>query len=221
MKINLSIIRYLFADKILLIKSIIVILLASSIIGGYLYVKSIRSELEIATNRANRYENNMNQYQSLLSKSKNDNRVLELSIDDLKYANDSLLHKIDLFVKSKNKNKPANPGNSAAGINTSINIIDSIMVPVECRVDTIINPNAETKIGVKLDSGLLKISTQINNTEILYVHSQREYVNKYKSKWHRFWKFDWKKRDVNRYDIENSNDIIKIKDIRVINITEK
>ena len=60
----------------------------------------------------------------------------------------------------------------------------------------------------------------MNNTQVLYVYPQREYVNKYKNGWRRFWNFDYKKTEVVRYELINTNDLIKVDDFRVYKIEE-
>ena len=53
------------------------------------------------------------------------------------------------------------------------------------------------------------------------VEEKKEYRNKYKNGWVRFWHFDWKRIRTKKYQIVNSNPIIKVTDTRVIELPKQ
>ena len=67
---------------------------------------------------------------------------------------------------------------------------------------------------------MLNAKVDISNTQILYVMNKKEYRNKYRNWFSRLLHFDFKK-DINyKYQIHNSNDLIRIESTRIIEITK-
>jgi hypothetical protein len=175
-----------------------------------------KSKIEIAA-----YKNNQREYENIISKNTQDKRVLELSSVDLKYSNDKLVHTIDsigkLLKKAGNK-----PGDVSSGITSQIHDTAVIIIPGidSCAFDTTIVHNEFTKSRVIAKNNVVKEILDVNNTEYLYVYSSREYVNTYKTFLGRLFHLDWHKVTLDRYDIENTNKLIKNSDIRIIKVRE-
>lgn len=162
---------------------------------------------------------NITSYQDQLDSTIKDKAVLELTAASLEHFNDSIVQEM---IKTKKRLKIAlnKPGDVAAHIGTSFETNDTIYlpIPVECEFDTVIKPDTLTEFSIKYKNNQLIHRAEINNSQDLFVYSNREYVNEYKSGWSRFWHFDWKKRDINRYVIENTNENIKVTNTRVFKI---
>lgn len=194
------------------LKIIFICTCALLLTGGAFFVYEKIKENNRLKNRIEQLDNNVIQYQALARGLHNDNRVLRLSVDDLRHSNDSLIDKIEKIKKSVKapKNKP---GDITIGVETGIDVSDTTKVKneVEFKLDTTIIYNDLTKLSIKIEKDSLITRFRVNNLQVLFVYSREEYVNSYKNKWVRFWKFDWKKHQVNRYLIKNSNDIIETK----------
>ena len=182
--------------------------------GGIKRYMEIKQQLEYANNSVQAY---MDQFDASMKS----RAVLELSAATLRRSNDSLIQSLEETRKSL-KIALNKPGDVAANIVTKINTTDTIYLPLpaECRFDTVIKPNDLTKFSIKYENNSLIHSAEINNEQHLFVYSQREYINEYKNGFRRFLRFDWRKRDISRYEIENTNDKIKVTDTRVIKIIE-
>ena len=213
-----KIVNFVAASKVKLIAISISALL---LIGGALFVNGIISQNKSLRENNYRLINNVSQYESLASGLRNENRVLRLFRDDLRHSNDSLIQEIEKIKKSR-KSPENKPGSITAGGNTSIDTKDTVIIDntVDFKLDTTIHYNEFTKSTIKIEKDSLFSGIKVNNTQVLYVYPQREYVNKYKNGWHRFWNFDYKKIEVVRYELINTNDLIKVDDFRVYKIEE-
>ena len=162
---------------------------------------------------------NVTSYQDQLDAAVKDKAVLELTVASLEHFNDSIVQEM---VKTKKRLKIAlnKPGDVAAHIGTSFETNDTIYlpIPIECAFDTVIKPDSLTEFSIKYKNNQLIHHSKINNNQDLFVYSNREYVNEYKSGWCRFWHFDFKKRDITRYVIENDNKNIKTINTRVFKV---
>lgn len=167
-------------------------------------------------NERDRYIGNQNAYVDIINRKIDNARVLELTVADLRNSNDKMIHYTDSVRKSlkRPKNKP---GDVSVGAGTSINVRDTNIIINQCdfKLDTTINYNKFTKSSIKINKDTLITGLNINNILSLFVYSHGEFVNTYKNGWIRFWHFDWKKEYVLKYDIVNSNDLIKTDSVRV------
>ena len=170
--------------------------------------------------------NNVRAYEDL----KSNNRVLQLKLSDLKNSNDKMIQSLD---STRNALKLAKKDlKQASAIKTSINTEftdkikrDSIKIKAD---STIINCdftfkkelNAETSIDINVIGDSIKVKLDIENIQYLFVYSKKEWRNHRKNWFDRLFHWDWKKDLIFRYEIENSNDLIKIEDTRIINIKE-
>lgn len=169
-------------------------------------------------------QNNIEAYQGLVADSQQANNVLRLNIKQLTAQNDDILHKLD-SVRSKLSIKPKQV-QTAATQTQSINVIESkgvggdiISIKDSIYNDTI-NFNDLTTVTYSISKDTVSIGLDIRNEQYLYVFDTKEYKNK-KSFIKRLLTFDFKKVHKTRYVIENTNDLIKTSDVRVIqNITK-
>ena len=208
MNIKLSILK-------IAITSVLAICSLGVIIAGIKNYYSLKEQLTNETSNRKAYEN-MN---SIL---KNDKRVLRLSVADLRDSNDKYIHSIDSLRKSLKlpKNKP---GDVSTGISTTIHdtAYVELLKPAECDIDTTIIHNEFTNTRVILHENQLKAILDVNNTEYLYVYSSREFVNSRKGWLDRLLHLDYRKEDIERYEIVNTNDLIKVGDVRIIKTVDK
>lgn len=162
--------------------------------------------------------NNYEYYQSLTGKLKEQNRTLQLSIADLNNANDSLLQNA-LEVQKKLKIKDKNLQQIQV-INTQMKdtVTQIITKDINFKEELKLNPLTTTIIERK--DSILTAILDLRNSQILFVEEKKQYRNKYKNGFQRFLHFDWKKDRVRKYQIQNSNSLIKVTDTRVVEVTE-
>ena len=189
---------------------VIAVLLALGIYSYY-----ITTRLHTTQKELDRIENNLTYYQNLQSTIQEENRVLQLTIDDLTNTNDSILNKLENTRKELNiKDKQLQ---SEAYVKTVIK--DSIRTVVkEKDFNALLTLNELTNVTVSKTDSILNVKLDITNEQFLYVRKRKVYKNKYKNGWQRFWHFDWKKVEVSYYQIHNSNPIIKVKETRVVEL---
>ena len=189
---------------------VIAVLLALGIYSYY-----ITNRLHTTQKELDRIENNLAYYQNLQSTIQEENRVLQLTIDDLTNTNDSILNKLENTRKELNiKDKQLQ---SEAYVKTVIK--DSIRTVVKEKDFTaLLTLNELTNVTVSRTDSILDVKLDITNEQYLYVRKRKVYKNKYKNGWQRFWHFDWKKVEVSDYQIHNSNPIIKVKETRVVEL---
>ena len=166
-----------------------------------------------------RLRNNNEYYQSLFNNSQNENRTLQLTIDDLNNAKDSIIQQLNetkkkLKVKDKNLEQ-------AQVINTIIK--DSITTIVKTKdIDFTqeLKLNDLTTIIVSRKDSILTATLDLQNQQTLFVQKKKQYRNHYKTWLSRFFHFDFKKDISREYIINNSNKLIKVTDTRIIEISK-
>ena len=83
-----------------------------------------------------------------------------------------------------------------------------------------LKPNQLTTITVSRKDSIFTHTMEILNRQDLFIYTKKVYRNQYKNFFQRLIHFDFKKDKINKYQIVNSNDLIKVIDTRVINISE-
>ena len=145
----------------------------------------------------------------------------------LKDQNDSLLHKLD-SVARKNKIKPSHI-NTAATQTQEIYVNKSKGVRWQDIVKTIIKDsvykdtihyNDLTTVEYTIGKDTVNIRLKVNNTQYLYIYKKKQYKNK-KSFFKRLFTLDFKKVTVYKYDIINTNELLKTSDVRVVETNQK
>lgn len=170
--------------------------------------------------RISQIYNNYKYYESQFNNTEKQNRVLQLTVNELKLSKDSLVQAInkakkELKVKDQNL-KEAHVINTEMKDTTTVKIITK-----EVDFTKELKLNSLTTITVSRKDSILTTILDLKNQQILIVEEKKEYRNKYKNLWKRFWNFDWKKDRVQKYQIKNTNDLIKVTDTRVIKMTDK
>lgn len=175
-------------------------------------VNSIDKELANALNNAKAWEN-------IANSNNENNNTLKLTIQEYKNSNDSLIKVInDQQEKLKIKDNQLHQVTSTETI-----IRDTIVekIPINDTNFTIeLKPNQLTTITVSRKDSILTHTMEILNRQDLFIYTKKVYRNQYKNFFQRLIHFDFKKDKINKYQIVNSNDLIKVIDTRVINISE-
>ena len=170
-------------------------------------------------------QNNIEAYQGSLKESQQANNVLRISLDELQDQNDALLYKVDSVMK-QTKIKPKQLYTAA----TQTQLIDVMNGKgvggdlTEILRDTIYNDtlryNDLTTIYYTIGKDTVNMKLDIKNTQYLYLYTDRQYKNK-KSFIKRLFTLDFKKVNKYKYNIVNTNDLVRTDDVRVIEIIKK
>ncbi len=170
--------------------------------------------------RISQIYNNYKYYESQFNNTEKQNRVLQLTVNELKLSKDSLVQAInkakkELKVKDQNL-KEAHVINTEMKDTTTVKIITK-----EVDFTKELKLNSLTTITVSRKDSILTTILDLKNQQILIVEEKKEYRNKYKNGFVRFLHFDWKRDKVKKYSIINSNPLIKVTDTRVLEIPKK
>lgn len=163
-------------------------------------------------------QNNIEAYQGLLSDSQQASNVLKLTVEQLQNSKDSILHKLD-SVRKELKIKPKQI-HTAATQTQVLNVIGSkgvggnIIVKDSIYTDSILY-NPLTKVKYTIGNDTVNITIDLRNEQYLYVYTKREYKNK-KNFFKRLFTLDFKKVTKYKYNIVNTNDLLKSKDVRIV-----
>ena len=156
-------------------------------------------------------------YQSLSDSTVQNNRILQLTIDDITNSNDSLIKEIELQRKQLNIKKKE--VQQATIQSQTINVDTTIIVHNDdFTID--IKPNELTSILISRKDSILSAKLEINNNQTIFITQKKEYKRKYKNWLTRLLHLDFKKINGRQYQIVNSNDLIKTKDVRIIEINK-
>lgn len=217
------ILSWLISHKKIAIKallSLLVGLLVVFSINIYKQNKRLSKSLEMA-------QNNIEAYQGILNGSQQANNVLKLDMSQLQNVNDSLIQKID-SVRKELKLKLKVIRTTATQTQTIYvtaskgvrgqDIIKTIQKDTVYKDTILINPL--TKIDYTIGKDTVSVNLDIKNQQFLYIYKKRQYKNK-KSFIKRLFTLDFKKVDMYKYQIVNTNDIIKTSDVRVIESIDK
>ena len=166
--------------------------------------------------------NNVESYVGVINGNKLHNNTLQLSVADLRTSNDSLIKQAESYRK---KLKVAQKGlKQVSAVSIEVDeqvskVIPKVSVdkPIINFKDTLYINNLTSVVVDKRDS-ILSVKLHISTDMFLYVAKTRVYRNTYSNFISRLFHFDFKKDTRNEYKITASNPIIKIKDIRVIDI---
>ena len=175
-------------------------------------VNSLDKELARSINNASTWEN-------IANSNIDNNNTLKLTIQEYKNSNDSLIKIInDQQEKLKIKD---NQLYQIASTETVIRDTIVEKIPINDTDFTIeLKPNQLTTITVSRKDSIFTHTMEILNRQDLFIYTKKVYRNQYKNFFQRLIHFDFKKDKINKYQIVNSNDLIKVIDTRVINISE-
>ena len=180
-----------------------------------LYNKTKAQDIEIG-----RLMNNVKQYESLAGSLTANNRVLELKLGDLSHSNDSLVQMLDSTRKVlKIKDKQLKMAMSMSTVIRDTTIVE-LPDTVNCNFNETLKPNALTTYKISRVGNKLEHVAEIFNVQDLFVITNKEYRRQYKNFFIRLFHLDFKKDEINRYKIVNTNPSITVLDTRVINIVQ-
>lgn len=175
------------------------------------------NQLQKKDTEINRITSNIRTYQDIVSNNQNNNRTLQLTIEELNHSNDSLLLQLkqtqkELKIKDKNLT-------NASVINTEIK--DSVKTvikkeAIDFKEELKLNPL--TTIIVERKDSILTAKIDLKNQQTILIYKKKEYKNFYKSSWVRFWHFDWKRIETKEYQIVNTNPLIKVTGTRIVEV---
>ena len=200
----------------LLLNAFLGLLIAFSLSCGIIYhnkSQRLSEELKIANN-------NIEAYQDALSGAQQASGVLQLDMNKLKEYNDKLVQQIDSVrkkegIKSKEIQTAATQ-KQFIDVNKSKGVGGNIITILKDSVyKDSLQYNDLTKVYYTIGKDSVNIKLDVQNTQYLYIYKHREYKNK-KNFFKRLITFDWKKKDVYKYKIHNTNDILKEDSIRII-----
>lgn len=199
-----------------LLNAICGLLIAFCVASGILYhnkANRLSHELKMANN-------NIEAYQDALSGAQQASGVLRLDMKKLKDYNDKLVQQLDSVRKTeKLKSKEiqvAATQKQIINVNKSKGVGGDIITILKDSVyKDSLQYNNLTKVYYTIGKDSVNIKLDVQNTQYLYVYKHREYKNK-KNFFKRLITFDWKKKDVYKYKIRNTNDILKEDSIRII-----
>lgn len=171
-------------------------------------------------------QNNIEAYQGLLDSSQQANNVLRLDIKDLQNQKDEALHRVD-SIRRLLKLKPKTIS-VAATQSQIINVNDSkgveggniITILKDTTYQDSIKYNPLTTVYYTIGTDTVNIGLKVENDMYFYLYTERQYKNK-KNFIKRLFTWDWKKINIHKYEIYNTNDIIKTDNVRVVEITDK
>lgn len=178
-----------------------------------------RSSIQKKNREIERITANLRAYQDILDGKENTNRVLQLTIDELRELNDSLLEQAKqtqkkLKIKSKNLTQ-------VQVINTEGR--DSIKTIIKYKhpdFNETLKLNDLTTVQISRKDSILTAKLHILNQQVLFIEERKEYKRQYKNGWVRFWHFDWKKIRVKKYQIHNTNSIIQVTNTRIVELNK-
>lgn len=214
MKTIITILKYLLKNRKTLFKAISGLCVGLLLCWGitlHNQNKKLSQSLETA-------QNNIEAYQGLLSDSQQASNVLKLTVEQLQNSKDSILHKLD-SVRKELKIKPKQI-HTAATQTQVLNVIGSkgvggnIIVKDSIYTDSILY-NPLTKVKYTIGNDTVNIAIDLRNEQYLYVYTKREYKNK-KNFFKRLFTLDFKKVTKYKYNIVNTNDLLKSKDVRIV-----
>lgn len=199
-----------------LLNAICGLLIAFCVASGILYhnkVNRLSQELKMANN-------NIEAYQDALNGAQQASGVLRLDMKKLKDYNDELVQQLDSVRKTeKLKSKEiqvAATQKQIINVNKSKGVGGDIITILKDSVyKDSLQYNNLTKVYYTIGKDSVNIKLDVQNTQYLYVYKHREYKNK-KNFFKRLITFDWKKKDVYKYKIRNTNGILKEDSIRII-----
>ena len=212
----LTIINWLVANRKSLFKAILGLSVAVLLGWGitlHKQNKKLSESLELA-------QNNIEAYQGSLAGSQQANNVLRLDLETLNQQNDKLLQDIDsvsseLKIKSKQISTAATQ-TQVLDVNDSKGVKgDLIEILKDTTYNDSIKYNDLTTVYYTIGKDTVNVGLKLENTQYLFVYNKREYKNK-KSFLRRLFTLDFKKVNKYKYEIVNTNDLLKTSDVRVI-----
>lgn len=164
-----------------------------------------------------RVTNNYEFYMKQTAESIQQNQVLQLTLNEYKETKDSLIQKIKATQKKlKIKEKEL----SQMQIQEQEIVHDTTVVVKSNDFEVEIKPNSLTSIIISRKDTLLKHHLDIRNSQTVFVGQKKTYKRQYKNWFQRLLHFDFKKKTIYKYQIDNSNKLIKIENTRIVELSK-
>ena len=164
-----------------------------------------------------RVTNNYEFYMKQTAESIQQNQVLQLTLNEYKETKDSLIQKIKATQKKlKIKEKEL----SQVQIQEQEIVHDTTVVVKSNDFEVEIKPNSLTSIIISRKDTLLKHHLDIRNSQTVFVGQKKIYKRQYKNWFQRLLHFDFKKKTIYKYQIDNSNKLIKIENTRIVELSK-
>lgn len=188
----------------------------------FITISVLKSRNATLIESAETYKNNLESYKGLYNQELSNNNILKMSEIDLKKSRDSLLNELGKFIEKNRKEKKITNPTSVGGISQEVKFIVKLdtIYKLDNYLDTVC-ANSETCITVEIKDSVPIVTPKITNSIRFEFGYNKVYLNEYKNGWKRFWHFDWKKVKSYEYVIENSNELIENKDVKIINLNDK
>ena len=180
---------------------------------AFLFIQ--HKDLKQTRNVLDKVNSNYEYYMNKCSNVEEQNKVLQLNIEEYKETKDSLIQEIKTTqkkLKIKDKELQQTQAQKQEIKHDTTVIVRSNDFKLE------IKPNSLTSIIINKKDSILTHTLDIKNQQTLFITNKRVYRNKYKNWFTRLLHFDWKKKNDIRYQIHNSNDLIQITDSRMIEV---
>ena len=180
---------------------------------AFLFIQ--HKELQFTKDVLDKVNGNYEYYMNKCSNVEEQNKVLQLNIEQYKETKDSLIQQIKTTQKIlKIKDKEL----QQTQLQKQEIKYDTTVVVKSNDFKLEIKPNSLTSIIINKTDSILTHTLDIKNQQTLFITNKRVYKNKYKNWFTRLLHFDWKKKNDIRYQIHNSNDLIQITDSRMIEV---
>lgn len=193
----------------------IIAVIVISILTAILFYQ--HDQLQKKNLEIDRVTNNYEFYMKQTAESIQQNQVLQLTLNEYKETKDSLIQKIKATQKKlKIKEKEL----SQVQIQEQEIVHDTTVVVKSNDFEVEIKPNSLTSIIISRKDTLLKHHLDIRNSQTVFVGQKKTYKRQYKNWFQRFLHFDFKKKTIYKYQIDNSNKLIKIENTRIVELSK-
>ena len=174
-----------------------------------------QNQLKKQDKELDRLNNNIFYYQEQCDSVKNSNRTLQLTVEEFDNSKDSIIRKLNNTRKELNIKKKQL---KQAQYQQQQIKLDTTIIVKQDDFKEVIKPNELTSIIIAKTDSILTAKIDIKNEQTLFIQSKKEYKRQYKNWFRRLLKFDFKKQTIFKYQIYNSNDIIKVLDTKLVTI---
>ena len=146
-------------------------------------------------------------------------------MEDLANQNDSLIKQLEIARKA-NKIKAKDLHTAATqqhvvDVSTSKGVRGDIISILRDTVYTdTIQYNDLTKVYYSIGTDSVNMRIDLQNTQYLFIYEKKEYKNK-KNFLQRLFTLDFKKVKRYKYSIENTNELVKSENVRIIEAKDK
>lgn len=193
----------------------IIAVIVISILTAILFYQ--HDQLQKKNLEIDRVTNNYEFYMKQTAESIRQNQVLQLTLNEYKETKDSLIQKIKATQKKlKIKEKEL----SQVQIQEQEIVHDTTVVVKSNDFEVEIKPNSLTSIIISRKDTLLKHRLDIRNSQTVFVGQKKIYKRQYKNWFQRLLHFDFKKKTIYKYQIDNSNKLIKIENTRIVELSK-